>query len=161
MKILKIAFIIVYLFTGSCIPIANNNKGNLSMELSRIIINNVKIDSLLNIVIDNSHDYLNDKYWFLLLEYFHSVTDTNYVSVTSYEKEVFTTGYLPSNYPIGYFEVNNQIVLLVGDTCFDKIRFLDEKMMLEFKYYKALKRGSVPPPPRMYNPPIYTFLYEK
>lgn len=162
MKTLKNVFIVVYLFISGCTLVANNNKGNLSMELSRIMINNTKIDSLLNIVISDNQDYLSCKDCFLLMNYFHGDNDTNYIRFIPYEKEKFVITCPKNDYSIfGFFEIDNQTVLLVGDIFFDEIRFLDEKKIFTFRCQKEPKRGTVPPPPSMYNPPVYTFLYEK
>lgn len=167
MKILKVTLIIVFLFTGGYILIANKNintsKDNLSVEVSKIIINNIKIDSLLNIVITDNQNYLNNNDCFLLMDYFHGDNDTNYVRITPYEKEKFIiTCSTKDNHSIfGYFEVESQTILLLGNTFFDEIRFLNEKEVFKFRCAKKHKKGSVPPPPSMYNPPVYTFLYEK
>jgi hypothetical protein len=167
MKVVVIGFsIIVFLFMGGCAFFANQNKNtnmdNLSMELSKIRIDNTKIDSLLNLAIADNQDYLSNKDCFLLLNYFYSNNDTNYVSIMLYEKEKFKIGCPNNDYSmLGYFEINNQTVLLIGNTCFDEIRFLAEKRVFTFDCHKKEERGTIPPPPSMYNPPIYTFLYEK
>ena len=162
MKILKMAFFVMFLFISIFILIANKNKSNLSMELPRVIINNIKIDSLLNIVIHDNQDYLSSKDCFLLMNYFHGDNDTNYVCFIPYEKEKFTVKSLKNNHSMyGYFEVDNQIVLLVGNVFFDDMRFFNEKKTFIFRCQKESKRGTVPLPPLMYNPPVYIFLYEK
>ena len=166
MKAVVIGFTVVFIFMGGCASIANQNKNtnkdNLSMELSKIRINNIKIDSLLNIVMGYNQDYLSNKDCFLLLNYFYRNNDTNYVSIMLYEKEKFKIECPNNDYSIlGYFEINNQTVLLIGNTCFDEIRFLDEKKVFTFDCQKKEEQETIPPPPSMYNPPIYTFLYEK
>jgi hypothetical protein len=167
MKTVIIELIIILLFTEGCALFVNGknkdlNESDLSMELSEVAINNSKIDSLINIVVYDNQNYLNFGDCFLLMEYFQGDNDTNYVSIMFYEKAKFTITCPKNEYPIlGYFEVNNQIVLVVGDTCFDEMRFLDKKEIFTFKCRKIWKQGTVPSPPSMYNPPFYTFSYKR
>ena len=156
--------VVFFLFTCGCIFTANKNtnEDNLSIKLSKLIFNNVKIDSLLNVVISDNRDYLNSKDCFLLMNYFQDENDTNYVCFMPYKKEEFTITCSKNDYSIlGYFDINNQTVLLVGDTCFDEMKFSDEKKIFTFNCQEEPECGTVPPPPSMYNPPVYTFLYEK
>ncbi|BEG98173.1 hypothetical protein [Bacteroides sedimenti] len=166
MKIGPIALLLILLFTSGCAHIAKSKNvigdNILSMELSRIIINNEKVDSLIAIVISNNQNYLNAKNCFLLIEKIKGDNDTNYVNIMIYERAKFVLNCSSNEYPIlGYFEVNNQTVLIVGNLQFDKMLILDEKKIFTFKCNITSKKKVVPPPPSMYNPPFYTFPYEE
>lgn len=159
-----ILLLLVSLFTSGCYIVAKKQnvtmENILSMELSKVIINDEKLDSLIAVVISDNRDYLIDTDCFLLMENIKGDNGTSYVNILIYEKAKFTLTCAKSDYPIlGYCEVNNQTVFIVGQLRFKKMQFLEEKKTFNFRCEKTEKEDIVPPPPSMYNPPFYTFPY--
>jgi hypothetical protein len=166
MKTRAIILLFISLFTSGCILIAkkqsNTMENIIPIALSKVNINNEKFDSLIAVIINENQNYLNDNDCFLLMEKVKGSNDTNYMNIVIYEKAKLTITCSNNDYSIwGYFEVNNQIVLVIGNLRFDKMQYLDEKKTFNFKCEKTWKEDGIVPPPSMYNPPFYTFLYEE
>jgi hypothetical protein len=144
--------LILLLFIGEYSVFAENKC--ISMELHKIKSNNSKIDSLLNKVICANQSMLKERDCFLLLEMIQAEKDTNYVSITIYEKSKFI---INGNNILGYFQRKEQIVLVLGKCLWGKMQLLNEKRKFTFKCKEINKRDTIPPPPLMYNPPNYIF----
>lgn len=161
MKIRIIALLLVLFTSGCIIAIKKKNVTGdniLPIELSVVTINNKKIDSLIVVVINDNHNYLKNKDCFLLMEKIKGDNDSDFVNIVIYEKEKFTITCPNNDYPIlGYFEVKNQTILVIGNLLFDEMRILDGKKTFFLKCKRTWKEGITPPPPSLYNPPFYTF----
>jgi hypothetical protein len=145
---------ILFLFVEKGNLFANETKKNISIELPQMKIDDPKIDSLIDLLIMSNHDYLK-RNCFLL---FSVKKNNKYITIeiVIYEKRKFKLSCCKNNYSlIGYAEINNQTVFLVGESCLDKIKFTDKKKIFTFKCNKEEKKY----PPSLYNPPIYRFLY--
>lgn len=133
-----------------------------SMELSKVVINNEEIDSLIAFVIREQQTCLNNEDCFLLIEKIKCANDTNNINIMIHDKANFRISCPDNDYPIlGYLEVNNQIALIVGNLEFDKINYLIEKKTFVFKCKRTYRKGVIPPPPPMSNYPFYTFPYQE
>jgi hypothetical protein len=80
------------------------------------------------------------------------------INIIIYEKSKFI---IDEFNILGYSEVKGQIVLVLGEWLGDKIQILNDKRKFAFRRKELWKNKSVPPPPpSMYNPQNYIFLYE-
>ncbi|KAA6302464.1 MAG: hypothetical protein EZS26_001296 [Candidatus Ordinivivax streblomastigis] len=155
---------VLLLFVGSNSFFACKKEDSISVELSRVVINNYKIDSMINTVICDNNDYLKQDDCFLLLGLIKNDNDTNYINIVVYEKKKFAITCPENDYPLfGYFEFNNQTFLVVGEFFIDETLLLNEKKIFTFKCRDNWETWDKPhpsPPPSMYNPPNYFFVYE-
>lgn len=166
MKAREMLLFLVLLIMSGCTFMAKKDvlakDAILSIELSKVVINNEAIDSLIAVVISEQQKCLNNVDCFLLIEKTKGDNDTNYVNIMVYEKAYFRISCPDNEYPIlGYLEVNNQIALIVGSLQFDKIHCLNEKKTFAFKCKIIYRKGVIPPPLRMSNYPFYTFPYKE
>ena len=156
---LKIILIGLFFFCiGKNNILADENDHNISIYLPKIVINDMSTDSLINIIIKDNKDYLKKK-CFLLVSIIRE-NDTYYINIVIYEKKKFEIICPKNDYPIiGYFEINGQIVLVVGEYLFSDTEFLNDKKIFTFKCKKAFEKHIIPPP-LTYNPPSYKFIYK-
>jgi hypothetical protein len=152
----KLFLISLLLFINEYSLFAKNKY--ISMELHKIKITDNIIDSLISKVICDNKEMLKEKDCFLLMGMVKAENDTNYVNIIVYEKSKFI---IDECNILGYSEVKEQIVLILGKCLWGKMQLLSDKRKFAFKYKKIWKNKSIsPPPPSMYNPPNYIFLYE-
>jgi hypothetical protein len=150
MKTIRIIILLVFLI-GVGNTFAFKNKEYLSFDIKEVKIKDAKIDSVINVIIENNQKYLK-KGCYLLFAIEKS--KELIFNIAIYEKEKFKFNCCKNEYPIlGYTELNNQTILIVGEKRLDIMKFSGNKKTFVFK----LRKKSYPP--SMYNPPVYRFLY--
>jgi hypothetical protein len=152
----KLFLISLLLFINEYSLFAKNEY--ISMELHKIKITDNIIDSLISKVICDNKEMLKEKDCFLLVGMIQAENDTNYVNIIIYKKSKFIID--DSSSILGYSQIEEQIVLVLGKCLWGKMQLLNDKSKFSFKCKKIYKHGTIPPPPSMYNPPNYIFLYE-
>ena len=66
--------------------------------------------------------------------------------------------------PLGFFDYKNLTVIVFGEnesTLFEKTNTKKIFPFLEIKIEKEVKKGEVPPPPVIYEPVVWIYVYEK
>jgi hypothetical protein len=133
---------------------ACKNTKNISIALPEIKTEDIKIDSIINLLIEDNQEYLKKGCYILISQERHH--ELKYIDIVIYEKEKFKLNCNKNDYPIiGYTEFNNQTILIVGENYLDKMKFMDKKKNFIFKCNKVGKKY----PPSLYNPHVHRFLY--
>lgn len=142
---------------NGCALLANKNKieENILIKLPQIVLEDRKVDSLVNVIIKQNQEYLKRDCFILIGITNGNKHNSTEVIITLYEKKKFKLACPKNDYPIvGYAEISLQTVLFIGKIYNTKMRVKEDKKEFTFSCRKEGKNY----PPSMYNPTIHRFI---
>jgi len=142
---------------NGCALQANKNiiEEKIPIKLSKIDLEDSKIDSLVNTIIEQNQEYLEKGCFILVGINRKSEHNSTEVIIIPYEKEKFKLSCPKNDYPIiGYAEIKQQIILFIGEICNEKMKITEIKKEFAF----SCRQDGKNHPPSMYNPTIHKFI---
>jgi len=155
----------IYIILLSSIMMSNiliaSNSNIKKIKVIEVEINNIKIDSILNVVANKYQNYLSQK-GLIAIEIIKINNNDYNLNIVVFNKEMFDSFCQAKGYPItGYLFYHDYLVFMIGSVKSDFIRKTKKVKEFEFKYFqKKNSKEKVLPPPGLYDPPTYSYKYK-